>query len=139
MIKSKDHIKYVGLTIDKKLNFIEHAQNIRAKAGEAILRTLGLVRRNLGRNDEIFKEIYIHAIEPAMLYGCEIWGARAKDTRIIKQLKAAQRIALLAIVKAYRTTPTSALQTICGTPPLEITAYARHEFARTNKTIIERN
>lgn len=133
-IKSRENIKYVGIIIDKGLNFIDHVKHVRTKTGEAILKTMGLIRRSMGNDGNTLKEIYMQAVQPAMLYGSEIWGERAKDSRITRHLRAAQRMALLAITKAYRTTPTAALQVICGIPPIEIIAQTKYEIKKANKT-----
>ncbi|XP_076274974.1 uncharacterized protein LOC143205841 [Rhynchophorus ferrugineus] len=87
IIQVKDTIKYLGVTIDRKQQYIQHIQLLRKKT------------------------------EKGLLYGSEIWGYRASMGRARTSLAAAQRTALLAITGAHRTTSNDALQVIAGTPP----------------------
>ncbi|XP_074032154.1 uncharacterized protein [Leptinotarsa decemlineata] len=76
--------------------------------------------------------IYERVAKPAALYGVQVWGERAHDSRVKRQLSAAQRPFLLASCGAYRTTPTAALSVITGMAPLQIEARVRHQEWRVN-------
>lgn len=115
----KGTVTYLGLTVDAKLLYIEHLKNVRKKTQLLASRLFIITGKNWGAKKEVMKHIYLRAIEPMILYAAEIWGARAEDTRLIKQLSAMQRPFLLAISRAYRTTSTAALQIITGCTPLE--------------------
>lgn len=119
-VHMRDSIHYLGLTIDKKLNFIEHLKGVRAKVDQTTVKILGIVRRRWGNKVNIVRDIYNRAVRPAITYGWEIWGERARDSRIQKQLSAIQRGYVLAITGAYRTAPTAALCVLAGIPPLHL-------------------
>lgn len=127
-IRCQNHIKLLGLTIDKKLNYIEHIRKTRRKMGEITTRIMGTIRKKLGKDRNLQKEIYNKILMPAFLYGCVIWGERCEDSRVIRHINAAQRLALKNIIHAYSTTPTAAPQVLAGTPPLAIEAKERYTY-----------
>ncbi|XP_035215116.1 uncharacterized protein LOC118188734 [Stegodyphus dumicola] len=55
-----------------------------------------------------------------ILYGCQIW--MTGTVRIQQKLQQIQRIILLKLTKAFTTTPTTALQVLAGTLPLDLKA-----------------
>ncbi|XP_076274977.1 uncharacterized protein LOC143205843 [Rhynchophorus ferrugineus] len=118
IIQVKDTIKYLGVTIDRKQQYIQHIQLLRKKTEKVMCRLWGILRRRSDpRAPEVMRQIYERVIKPAVLYGSEIWGYRASMGRARTALAAAQRTALLAITGAHRTTSNDALQVIAGTPP----------------------
>ncbi|GBM29746.1 hypothetical protein AVEN_156924-1 [Araneus ventricosus] len=62
----------------------------------------------------MFKRIYIGAIEPYMLYGHGAWGNRLHLKTVDRILNGIQRRPLIKMTRAFRTTPTDALQVIAG-------------------------
>lgn len=99
--------------------------------------TRNKIKKKLGKDRRLQKEIYDKIIKPAYLYGCEIWGGRGEDSRIIRHTNAAQRLALKNIIHAYNTTPTASLQVLAGTPPLIVEAKERHEYWQKWKDTIK--
>lgn len=65
--------------------------------------------------------------KPAVLYGAEIWGVRARDSRVSRLLVAVDRMFGLAVVPAYRTVSTDVLCVLAGLVPLSILATELHE------------
>ncbi|XP_023212526.1 uncharacterized protein LOC111615330 [Centruroides sculpturatus] len=61
-----------------------------------------------------------------LTYGCEVWGYSAQKIHIRRKLLSAQRQALIAITKAYRTAPTNALQVIAGLTPIHLQILQRY-------------
>jgi len=67
-------------------------------------------------------------VQPAALYGAEVWGGRARDSRVIKHLAAAQRKFLLAAARCYRTVATETLRVLTGMPPWHLLAECVWKF-----------
>ncbi|KAJ8938280.1 hypothetical protein NQ314_011542 [Rhamnusium bicolor] len=86
-----------------------------------------LGRRKWGGSKRVLKTIYERVVCPMVLYGAEVWGERARDSRVCKQLRAIERPYLRAITKAYRTAPTAALSVLVGCVPLGVQARAKYE------------
>ncbi|XP_057665654.1 uncharacterized protein LOC130899609 [Diorhabda carinulata] len=135
-VQIKDNIEYLGVTIDTGLLFLDHIKKIRQKTSEIASKLIAVTGRKWGRKPIILRYIYEHAIKPMVLYASEIWGHRYKDSRIIKQLRATERPHILAITKAYRTTPTSALHVLAGVTPLQADAGARWETYTRRKPLL---
>ncbi|XP_023236064.1 uncharacterized protein LOC111635355 [Centruroides sculpturatus] len=61
-----------------------------------------------------------------LTYGCEVWSYSAQKIHIRRKLLSAQRQALIAITKPYRTAPTNALQVIAGLSPIQLQILQRY-------------
>lgn len=95
-------------------------------------------RIRYGNNAQCMKHIVESVVKPAVLYAAELWRVAATKTVNRKNLATMQRPLLMAIVKAYRTTPTAALQVLAGVPPWGIVARELHEESLRNAVDIAR-
>lgn len=122
----------LGIRWDKKSLFIEQVSK-RGKLGEASIKLAGLCR-NKGKIDkEKIKMVAERVVQPAALYGAEVWGGRARDSRVIKHLAAAQRKFLLAAARCYRTVATETLRVLTGMPPWHLLAECVWKFRMERK------
>jgi hypothetical protein len=65
-----DNYPYLGVELDHKLNWKKHISNTTCKAN----RTLGFLRRNLGRcSMEVKQQAYTTLIRPQMEYASSVW------------------------------------------------------------------
>ena len=72
VIKINDTLKYLGITIDNKLNFEEHINALATK----ISRSLGVqckLRRHILPKSAL-RNLYHSMIHPHLLYGITVWG-----------------------------------------------------------------
>ncbi|XP_074040063.1 uncharacterized protein [Leptinotarsa decemlineata] len=125
-------VRYLGIVVDTGLLFIDHHKEVRRRLSELAGKLRRWTGKNVGLRRECVRMIYERVAKPAALYGVQVWGERAHDTRVKRQLSAAQRPFLLASCGAYRTTPTAALSVITGMAPLQIEGWARHHEWRAN-------
>ncbi|XP_074032669.1 uncharacterized protein [Leptinotarsa decemlineata] len=119
VIDGKESIKYLGIVVDRGFLFIDHMKEVRRKM--AIM--AGRMRwtgRDLNVRRECVRIIYERVAKP-------IWGAIVNDSRIRRQILAAQRPFLLVISGAYKTTANAALAVLAGVAPLNIEAAARYQ------------
>ncbi|XP_072384681.1 uncharacterized protein [Diabrotica undecimpunctata] len=137
LITPSANLKYLGLTIDTGLQWLDHVKLNRQKAADIGHKLFIIAGKDWGRKAQTLKAIYEGAIKPMLLYGAEIWGKRATDSRIAKQLAAAERPFLRAITRAYNTAPTSALHVLAGTTPLSVDALAAHLTYTEHKNTID--
>ncbi|XP_054724352.1 uncharacterized protein LOC129234383 [Uloborus diversus] len=79
-----------------------------------------LAGRNWGIRVVERRLIYTQIFESTILYAAGLWG-RFLPVKLEKQLLTLQRRALLTITGAYRTCSHTALQTLTGIPPIELT------------------
>jgi ribonuclease HI len=124
--------KFLGLTLDCKLNWGRHLEARILKA----CRTFGQCRRAVGRvwglSPEVLHWLYTSVVRPVLSYGSVAWWQKAQKPTVIKSLNHLQRLGLLAMTGAMSTTPTAALECICGLLPLQthLEAEAQSELFR---------
>lgn len=120
-------MKYLGIILDEKFSWIEHAKYVRGKVLGKAHRLYIVAGKTWGTDRKILQKIYEGAIKPILLYGAEIWGHKSENKCIQKHLEAAQRPFLLSISKGYRTTANKALQILTNQPPLYLEARQRRD------------
>lgn len=124
-------IRYLGIIIDGKRLCLKHVTEARRKVQDLGGRLIALGRRKWGKKEKVLKLLYERVIGMIVLYGAEIWGEGARDSRVVKQLNAIERPYLRAITAAYATAPTAALSVVAGRVPLGVRAKVRYECGRT--------
>ncbi|KAJ8941600.1 hypothetical protein NQ318_012946 [Aromia moschata] len=112
VIPYKSSSKYLGVTIDSKLNWNEHIANRTTKATSAIWAR----RRAFG-------------FRPVITYGAIVWWPGTRTDKARKQLDKVQRLACLGITSAMRTAPSRAIEVLTGLPPLHLVI--EHEAMRS--------
>lgn len=124
-LEGRSHIKYLGICIDAKLNWLPHVKEVRGKISALALRAFAVAGKTWGVSSEMRVRVYDRVVVPMLVYGAEIWGEGWRSREIAKQLSMAQRPFLLIICRAFRTAPTAALQVLAGRPPLHLAAGER--------------
>ena len=75
-VENVDHTKYLGVMIDKNLNWSEHIKSVRTKVYRGIA-FLKYSRKLLPRNT--LSEMYRGIAEPHFRYCCSVWGRWGGD------------------------------------------------------------
>ncbi|GBL77188.1 hypothetical protein AVEN_12809-1 [Araneus ventricosus] len=116
----KNHLKYLGVTIDHKLEQGKRAMD----QYQHLCRIAG---KTWGINKNIRRLLYKTVIERTLCHGAAASGHNM-TSRLQKKLDSIQRLFLLYITGAYRTTPTAALVT--GLQPLHLQIQQEETYAR---------
>ncbi|GIX70933.1 hypothetical protein CDAR_254161 [Caerostris darwini] len=125
-IKYTQHLKYLGLHFDPKLNWVFHLNTIQDKLNSLQQKLYRITRATWGLNPTVKKDIYNKVINRIIHYGHEIWyQGRVKQDIKLNQL---QRSGLLNITKCYKTVSTDALQVLAGVPPIDIQTKHTHKM-----------
>ena len=75
IIPTAESIKYLGVTIDYKLKFQEHIDDIIGKGNKL----LGMIRRCLGPANQHTKMVAFNSIvRPTVEYACQVWSPEAQ-------------------------------------------------------------
>lgn len=119
-VKYVENSKYLGVIIDKRMNFIAHARYLRAKVSQFVFSIKRVAAERWGIKSNILKVLYGAVALPITRYGAVLWYNAANKTMVKRNLLALQRMLLLLISKACRTTSTAALQTILGVKPMDL-------------------
>lgn len=120
VLEMSNDVKYLGVTLDKELNWKKHVDHNITKA----LRVFGMCRSAYGKtwglNPKVLRWIYTMMVRPIILYGSVVWWPRTLKSTCRDDLMKVQRMACMAITGAFRTTPTAALEVLLDLPPLHI-------------------
>lgn len=115
-----DQIKYLGIIVDRRMQFVLHAKYLRDKVTKFVMSIRRTARQEWGLKNEILNTLYRGVFLPIVTYGASVWSRRATNSHVRRHLDAAQRTMLLLLTKACRTTSTSAMQVIAGCLPLDL-------------------
>ena len=118
-IKTGERLVYLGLLIDKNLNFLEHVK-ARITSGKRALSFLNRIcAKTFGLSVANAKMIYKAAIVPLVLYACEIWAALPRKAEIERRLRSFQRSCAIAVTKSWRTIRTETAVMMLNELPLD--------------------
>ena len=113
-------IQYLGLLIDEKFAFHEHARMVGQKASALFSKIARVSQLRYGMKPKTLSTIYDGVFVPIMTYGARIWADRAENVRIKAVLRSGQRRVLLRISGGYRTTSFMALTAVTGKIPIDL-------------------
>lgn len=121
-IPKTDEFKYLGVILDSKLTWKNQVQYSTNKGINSLFATRAMISTTWGLTPAVMNWIYKAIITPRIFYGCQVWWHALRKTTYQKMLNKINRIALLMITGATRSTPTKAMEAITYTLPVEIKA-----------------
>lgn len=119
-IKFKTEMKYLGLILDDKMNFIEHTKYLRNKMTNLVMAIRRIAREKWGIKRHIIEVLYNAVALPIVTYGATGWCDKVEHSTVRRSLMATQRSILLLLTKACKTTATVSMQVIAGKLPLDL-------------------
>lgn len=134
-IKYSTEVRYLGIIINNKLNFIAHVKYLRDKLTKFVMMIRRLVRDEWGLKKNVLKVLYRAVVVPITTYGATAWFDKVFHSLVRKHLLAAQRIMLLVLTKACRTVSTSSMQVISGLMPLNLEVVLRGLIGKVKRNI----
>lgn len=123
-LENKHSIKYLGVVIDRKLNFREHILKACNKAA-AMTAALGRIMTNVRGPRASKRRLLFRAAESIVLYGAEIYADATKKRKNRVQMYHVQRQGALRISSAYRTVSEPAIFVVAGLIPWDLLAQER--------------
>ena len=112
--------KYLGVTLDSKLTWTKHVDNITRRANIVMNQCRKMLGKNWGLRPKVCRWMYTSLVRPILTYGCLVWLNSAYKTTHIKKLEKVQRRGCLASLNAMKTTATQAMEIILDLHPIEI-------------------
>lgn len=110
--------KYLGITLDRNLNFGIHIRELKKKVGDRLNMLKVINGTKSGSHPETLLIIYQALITNLMMYGASIYGTTSKT--YIELLEITHRKALRIATGCTKTTPVNTLAAIASTEPLVI-------------------
>lgn len=106
-IEWKEEVKYLGITLDKKLLFKRHIDTIKGKAYGKLKRLYPVLNPKSKLQYKTALTLYKTLLRPIITYACPVWGHAARCH--IKKLQIFQNKMLYMITKLPRVTPVNVL------------------------------
>lgn len=120
--------KFLGVTLDKELNFHEHIEKRIKACRLALLRVRPILGHTWSPEPVHTKWLYTTCIIPMLSYGCAIWSKALDERSVQQKLSTLQRMGLLSITPVRRGTPTATLEVLYNIPPLHLLLHQRAEM-----------
>lgn len=115
-----DRVKYLGVILDRKLNWKDHIQSRAEKAH----RCWSICRRTIGSKwglkPRMTHWLYTSVVRPILTYAAVVWWPSMEKKCNIKTLQKVQRICCLGVSGAISTTSTRAMEVVLNLTPIEI-------------------
>ena len=112
-------MKYLGLTISKRLVWTDHIDHKFKQCGYLLHKTRNVIGREWGLSPDKILWMHTAVIRPRISYAAVVW-AHAINSTLEKKLDSIQRRSLTAITGCLTSTPTRALEVVVGIPPLSL-------------------
>jgi len=110
--------RYLGITIDKNLNYNRHLSNIVQKGKRTLMAIKSVIGKNWGLSPKKAYWAYTTMVRPMITYGSVIWGQKAEANS--NSLERLQRLACLLVAPVMKSTPTKGLEIIYNIMPLDL-------------------
>ncbi|KAF0735570.1 Reverse transcriptase domain-containing protein [Aphis craccivora] len=123
-VESSKCVKYLGVHIDSRWRFSDHARIVAAKAGKTV-QQLSRILPNISAARPTKRKLLSNVAHSILLYGSPIWEEDMCTAGWLALEKVQRRICL-RVASAYCTTSTDALGVITGIAPLDLLAKERH-------------
>ena len=110
--------KFLGLLLDKKLNFRSHIRQLKDKCNQSMNIIKVVSNRNWGADSVVLLKLYRSLIRSKLDYGCFIYGSARRS--YIRSLDTIHHQGLRISLGAFRTSPVHSLYVVAQEPPLEL-------------------
>ena len=114
-----DSITYLGVVLDKKLDWNKHIQVKVSKCRKFLAMLRPAIKHHWGLSPKKVQWIWKQIILPCLTYGCHIWGHSLMKTQMLSIRKVA-RLALVYFTPMWKSTPTAGLEIILNQKPPHI-------------------
>ena len=130
IIETKSEVKYLGVTLDKTLNWNSHLKKIIDKATTSLFVCKKMLGKSWGINPSMTHWMFTSIVRPTVSYAAFPWWEKTLEATTQKKLKKLQHLACLMILNCGRSTPTAAMEVLIDIPPLHI--YIQYCAVKTN-------
>ena len=127
-IAYQNEVKYLGITLDRKLHWTKHIDDKIGKAKRFLHNVANITRKNWGPKPKLMRWAYLGVVRPMLCYGSMIWGHRAPEQEA--KLRRVNRMAMNTFANFPKSTPTRALEVMLDVMPLHLHCRAEGLAAR---------
>ena len=120
-IQLRESTLYLGLVLDKRLNWRDHVDHLRAKCTSSVSLIKHLSHLSWGADRKSLQRLYVALVRSKLDYGAQVYGSSSSGA--LRRLEPIQNVCLRAITGAFRSSPVVSLCVETGTLPLEHTRH----------------
>lgn len=125
-------VKYLGVTIDNRINFGDHILTVTNKA-DKIAAALTRLMPNIGGPKEGKRRVLCSVVHSILLYAAPIWYETLSIKKNLMMLQKTQRKIALRVISAYKTVSTEATLVIASIIPFHLLARERDTVHRSGE------
>ncbi|KAI5746623.1 hypothetical protein M8J77_005610 [Diaphorina citri] len=118
-IEVKNQLKYLGITLDTKLNFNLHLEQIIKKARISTSKLSRILPRQGGAGENK-RRVLQNVSNSVMLYAAPVWSYIMEKKTYKKKLLSEQRKMAIRVSRAHRTAATEAVMILARTIPIDL-------------------
>ena len=136
-IQYVDEVRYLGLFLDKWLNWTAHLEH-KSKANKKLLHKMaGIAKKTWGPKPHLMRWTWPCVVRPNFIYGSLIWQHSARSLGKVGKVRRLNRMAMNTYATVQSSTPTRTLELMTDTFPLDL--YLQKEatcaFVRLRSTL----
>jgi hypothetical protein len=121
-LKYSNDMKYLGITLNKRLSFTNHLNEKMRKVGYLQNKINQIIGQEWGLTPARAHWVHTAIIRPKITYASIVWAHTLNETQI-KKLESIQRRSLCHITQPiFKSTPTKGMEVLLGIPPLHLHA-----------------
>jgi ribonuclease HI len=120
IINLSDSVKYLGVTLDRKLLWTDHINNKLTTCKQLMMKLFHDVRGNFGPKPRLIKWAYEGIIRPKLTYACIAWGHKLNTKLLITKLKALDRLAARSMATISRRAPQASIEVMVNMLPVDL-------------------
>lgn len=119
-IRNVDHAVVLGVTLDARRSFVQHATDIVERAAGCFGKVSRITSTSGGLRYRALKVIYQGTFVATVTYAAAVWYRRVGVYPVRSALLRGQRTSLVLLTKAYRSVSTAALPVLAGVLPADL-------------------
>lgn len=137
VIRAVETMKYLGVTLDRRLGFGAHVENVVGKGQTVAAMFARVAKSSYGPRFAAMKRLHEAVVVPTVTYCSEVWGKRFERGEMKTwetKLNRAERVSLLGTTRAEKFVSNEALAVLAGVLPLK---YVVKEKVRVAKRLTD--
>jgi hypothetical protein len=135
-IRRKQAIKYLGVHFENGFRITKHVEETTNKARNLLSSVAKVAKAKWGIGQAVMRTLYKGLFESIITYAAAGWSDLLNKNMKFKLIRT-QRMALLQVTKAYRTTSAEALQIIAGVMPIDLLIEVRAGLYKKKRSLTE--
>lgn len=132
LLQLKEHVRYLGVKLCKKLSFGKHFQCATEKTTKTVS-SLSRLMPNVGGPGQKKRQLLMSIAQSQLLYAAPIWASALVFDKNVKEILKTQRKMAIRVSSAYCSVSTNTILVVSELQPLPIKVFERTAMRVTQK------